>query len=188
MLETLHLSPLPSLGIAKNMKGSPVPDNVERQLWRRRELPAATLNALLRPPRGSNLQSLLVFHRMTYPDSLLSDSSRSAAQWLCSPATAHDIGSRHLGDTTMTQIGDHLREMCDSSYFSLLIADGCRTPASVSVCTRGIFREHHRKTRKEGPCPLACGLRHRFTGPLLSRETICRARATICPMRRAAGT
>jgi hypothetical protein len=85
------------------------------------------------------------------------------------PAAAHNVGSRLLGDTTMAQIGDHLREMCDSRYFLLRVADGCMTsPISVCRCaqegfsgsTGGQTDPSLSRTRKNGssqgvPCPLA---------------------------------
>jgi hypothetical protein len=69
----------------------------------------------------------------------------------------------------MVQIGDHLREMCDSRYFLLRVADGCMTsPISVCRCaqegfsgsTGGQTDPSLSRTRKNGssqgvPCLLA---------------------------------
>jgi hypothetical protein len=66
----------------------------------------------------------------------------------------------------MVQIGDHLREMCNNSYFLLLIADGCRNPASVSVCTKRNFQgAHSAGPGRMGHHPwmsLGAQLQHRF--------------------------
>lgn len=58
---------------------------------------------------------------------------------------AHDVGSRLLGDTTMAQIGDLMREMCDSSgTFHWRLRMLACLPAPMSVCTRGNMLMMHR--------------------------------------------
>jgi hypothetical protein len=98
----------------------------------------------------------------------------------------------------MVQIGDHLREMCDSRYFLLRVADGCMTsPISVCRCAQEGFSGSTgrqtdpcllSRTRKNGsshgePCPLALLPASRFGHSYRTKDVATSAGLRLASLR-----